>query len=113
MMVDQQQRQWRMSQHASEPESLWHRITHWNWLHPEPYQNPKDGTWGHTVNASGQTPDFSGFYTRKKHRAMAKMELSDAFEMRGRVIAALLVWTLVCAGGLTYAGRRMYGWISS
>lgn len=43
---------------------------------------------------------------------MAKMEISDAFEMRRRVLFALAAWTVLGFFVLTYASRRMYGWIS-
>ena len=114
-VVERQQRQWRLSQHTSSPDSLWARLTHWPWLNPEPYQDSKDTTWKYSDNVAAQdTPGtvFRGWYTRKKHRAMAKMEISDAFEMRRRVIFALVAWALLGALGISYVARRMYGWIS-
>ena len=39
------------------------------------------------------------------------MEVNDAFEMRGRVILALLAWSLLGLFGITYAAKRMYGWL--
>ena len=114
-MVDRQQRQWRLSQHAQGSESFWFRLTHWSWLNPEPYQDSRDGTWKHNPNVAGQNaPDafFPGWYTRKKHRAMAKIEFGDAFEMRRRVVFALLAWAVLGLFAFIYAARRMYGWVS-
>ena len=101
-----------MSQHAG-PESLWSRLT--SWLGPEPYQGSRNATWQHNSDAPAQKAaanTFRGWYTRKKHRAMAKMEISDAFEMRRRVLIALAAWTVLGFCALTYASRRVYGWIS-
>ena len=111
-VIDRQQAKWRLSQHSQAPESLWHRLTHWSWLHPEPYQDARDSTWKHIDSASGQIPpnaDFQGWYARKKHRAVAKIEISDAFEMRARVVAALLAWVVICGAVLIYAVKRMFG----
>lgn len=87
-------------------------------LDPEPYQDPSDSTWKHDRNAparslSGNDSGFKGYYTRKKHRALAKMEFGDAFEMRGRVMIALIAWMIVGILTITYAARRMYAWIAS
>ena len=115
-MIDRSQRQWRLSQHATGSESFWFRWTHSSWLDPEPYQDLRDGTWKHNPKAAAQNGSdttYRGWYTRKKHRAMAKMEISDAFEMRRRVIFALLAWALLGIFAVTYAARHMYGWISS
>lgn len=105
-LVDLQQRHWRLSQHSStDPESTWSRFT--SWLAPEPY------TWKHDSDPTAQNADtFSGFYTRKKHRAMAKMEISDAFDMRRRVLFAFAAWAVLGFVALVYATRRMYGWLS-
>ena len=115
-LVDQQQRQWRLSKRASGPESAWHRLSAWT-SGPVPYQDSGSGTWGHRAAADRPAPSragsFQGWYARKKHRAVAKLELNDAFEMRGRVLVALLAWTLV-GGILLYAAtRRAFGWLAT
>ncbi|RMX75274.1 hypothetical protein D0869_11784 [Hortaea werneckii] len=46
------------------------------------------------------------------HRAMAKMELSDAFEMRGRVLLAIIAWMLLVLFGVAYSMKRVYAWMS-
>lgn len=116
-MIDQQHSQWRLSQHASRTDTFWFRLTHWSWLNPEPYQDSQDGTWKHKPNASApighpsNDNTYQGWYTRKKHRAVAKMEMSDAFEMRKRVVAAIIAWTLLGLFGITYAIKQMFGWL--
>lgn len=115
-IIDYRQRQWRLSQRATDHDSLWFRLTHWSWLHPEPYQDFRDSAWKHTDKTSFQTPpnaDFQGWYTQKKHRALTEMEVSDAFEMKGTVLVALLAWTAVAAFGMTFAAKRLYGWLWS
>ncbi|ORY11217.1 hypothetical protein BCR34DRAFT_588040 [Clohesyomyces aquaticus] len=94
------------------------------WVDPEPYQDPDSSTWSrgrasgpshvepHSVlsNASNnannrdsegkmQTKKRGSWHLHKKIRQVAKLEISDAFEMRGRVIAGL-----VCVVGLVVAG---------
>ena len=109
VVIDHQQRQWRLSQHNSGSNSLWSRLTHLPGLNPEPYQNSPDSTWKHNENAASDNT-FRGWYTRKKHRAVAKMEVNDAFEMRGRLMVALAVWASIGIFGLIYAVKGMYGW---
>lgn len=43
---------------------------------------------------------------------MVKMEFNDAFEMRKRVIVALVAWMLLGLMIILYAARRMYAWMS-
>jgi len=43
---------------------------------------------------------------------MAKLELSDALEMRGRVLVALLAWLVLGIFGFVYAVHRLYRWMS-
>ena len=43
---------------------------------------------------------------------MAKMELADALEMRGRVMVALVIWVVLGLSALAYAARRLHGWMS-
>ena len=114
-MIDFRQRQWRLSQHPSDHESFWFRLTHWSWLHPEPYQDSRDSTWRQNERTVPQNPPnatFQGWYRQKKHRAVTKMEISDAFEMRGRVFVALLAWTIMGVFGLSFAAKRLLGWAS-
>ncbi|KAF2854655.1 hypothetical protein T440DRAFT_464794 [Plenodomus tracheiphilus IPT5] len=83
-----------------------------SWLDPEPYQDPTDSTWGRQGapghvephDALGPSKDAStedqpsptkkkkktAWHLNNKIRKVAKLEISDAFEMRGRVIAMML-----------------------
>jgi len=82
-----------------------------SWLDPEPYQDPDDSTWGRrgTIghvephDAIGPRPDEPGeekpkqrkkkksWHLNRKIRKMAKLEIGDALEMRGRMIVVMLV----------------------
>ncbi|KAK3069738.1 hypothetical protein LTR53_011695 [Teratosphaeriaceae sp. CCFEE 6253] len=99
-LVSQKERQWRLSQHATNPASLWAA------LGPEPYQDPPDYKGGSSDGS------FAGWYRKKKHRAMAKLELHDALEMRGRVLIGLLAWVAFVLLGSLCIVRRLYGWVS-
>ncbi|GAB1741510.1 hypothetical protein NU219Hw_g6739t1 [Hortaea werneckii] len=114
--IDYGQRQWRLSQRPpSAHETFWLRLTSWSWLDPEPYQDPGNTAWTHDGSSAAQNRSdnsFHGWYTRKKHRAMAKMELSDAFEMRGRVLLAIIAWMLLVVFGVAYSMKRVYAWMS-
>jgi hypothetical protein len=90
-LVDRQNRHWRLSQHASSPKPAWGG-THWSNFHPEPYQDADSSAWGHSTASRPEprrTGSFQGWYARKKKGAIAKLEIGDALEMRGRVAMAL------------------------
>lgn len=115
-VVDHQQRQWRLSQHDSGSKTIWARLTQLSWLDPQPYQDSRDSTWQRDTTAPASTPIgpdtvYAGWYGRKKHRAMAKLEIGDAFDMRKSVVIVLLAWAVLGALLLTYIARRMYGWM--
>lgn len=109
VVVDRQQRAWRLSQHAPHPDSFWSRFSLWTWIHdPEPYQDPQDTTWQHgkhheqhttiqgNVPIPGKASDGNErWYTRKKHRKMARLEITDAFSMQGKMALLLIFWALL------------------
>ncbi|KAK4898811.1 hypothetical protein LTR27_003542 [Elasticomyces elasticus] len=103
VLVGERQKQWRLST----PVSLWARLSHWR---SEPYQDSQVRGHGGAPGADGS---FSGWYIRKKHRALAKLELNEALELRGRVLLALLAWFIFGLFGFMYAVRRFYGWLSA
>lgn len=107
LVVDHQERRWRLSQHASGSDRFRTYFSWGAWLDPEPYQDAHDHK---SAPVAGDT-SFNGWYRRKKHRAMAKLEFNDAFDMRGRVLVALLAWCLLVGCAIVYAVRRMYTWI--
>jgi hypothetical protein len=92
LVVDRQQRQWRLSQHAPGSDtSLWSR-----WWSPEPYQQAVGSAW---------RPQYSW-----RRRGIAKLQLNDVFAVRGRVLVALALWTAVGLLVTAYAIRQMYFW---
>jgi len=105
-IVDHQQRQWRLSQHASGSDRSTAIHTIGSWLNPEPYHQD---AYDHT----SAEPDgsFHGWYAKKKHRAMARLEFNDAFEMRGRVLILLLTWVFLGFCAIVYATRRLFAWV--
>lgn len=113
-LVDRQARQWRLSQHASSPKPAWR--THWSNLHPEPYQDADSSAWGHSSSSRAEprrTGSFGGWYARRKKRAIAKLEIGDAFEMRGRVAVALFAWTVLGVLAFLYAIHLVYIWLTA
>lgn len=92
-MVERQQRQWRLSQHAPQPQTLWERC----FSSPEPYQEAPGTKW---------TPHYSW-----KRRGVAKLQINDVFEMRGRVAICMAFWGILILLGSAYATRRMYFWL--
>ena len=114
-VVERQQRRWRVSQRNVAAESFFSRLAIWSWLDPEPYQDSSDSTWKHSERSSTQSaPDslYEGWYRRKKHRAMAKLEISDAFDMRGRVLVALLACLMVSLLAISYLCRSLVFWLT-
>lgn len=83
------------------------------WLDLEPYQNPDDSSWGRGSSAGHVEPNDAispkdggqnetlaqkkkrSWHLHKKIRKVAKLEVSDAFEMRGRFIAGMLAMTAI------------------
>lgn len=115
-LVDRQNRQWRLSQHASGPEPIWK--TPWPNFHAEPYQDADSSAWGHkNSDNSSKRPElrerasFQGWFARKNKSAIAKLEIGDAFEMRSRVALALIAYTVLGILALVYAVRRVYIWL--
>lgn len=91
-----------------------------SWLDPEPYQDPGNSTWGrrgstahvepHDAIGPNQGGPVEGgkkrkksWHLNKKIRKMAKLEVSDAFEMRGKFIVGMLVVLGLASVGLWMA----------
>jgi hypothetical protein len=80
-----------------------------SWLDPEPYQDPDNSTWGRRGttghvephDAIGPRPDQKDESQKKEKRKswhlnhrirkMAKLEIGDALEMRGRIVAVMMI----------------------
>lgn len=60
-----------------------------------------------------RTGSYQGWYARKKKRAIAKLEIGDAWEMRSRVLVALIAWTVLGSLACFYAARRVYSWMAA
>lgn len=110
-LVDRQQRQWRLSQRASQSTPSWLPFD------PEPYQDSGTSVWCHSDSGKpqhGSPPrragSFRGWYARKKKRSIAKLQMSDAFEMRGRVLVALIAWAVLGLLAFYHAIRQVYKW---
>lgn len=117
ILVDEQERRWRLSQRADSA-SIWHTLTHWSSSHPAPYQDEGTSAWSHrshssTAPAAHHPTTFSGWYYRKKKGAIARLEIGDALDMRGRVLVALIAWAFLGTLALYYAMRRGYNWIAA
>ncbi|EMC91117.1 hypothetical protein BAUCODRAFT_315151 [Baudoinia panamericana UAMH 10762] len=96
LLADEKARQWRLSQRSSGMNT-----PHWSVFSSarSPYEQPSElnrdsGTW----------------YYRKTHRAVAKLELADALDMRGRVFVALLAWSAIMLCAVVYTLRQLYNW---
>lgn len=118
ILVDEQERQWRLSQRASNPSSIWYRLTHWPESHPVPYQESGTSAWGYRSKVPSpptQKPAQSSqsWYACKKKGTIARLEIGDALEMRGRVLVALIAWALLGTLASYYAIRLGYNWILS
>jgi len=116
VLVDQQQARWRLSQRASTTPA-WR--SNWPYFHAEPYQDSGTSAWGHKKSdsssgrpAAQRTTSYQGWYARKKKGALAKLEIGDAWEMRGRVLVALIAWTVLGGLAVFYAARRVYSWMA-
>ncbi|CAO2648923.1 Nn.00g098720.m01.CDS01 [Neocucurbitaria sp. VM-36] len=77
------------------------------WLDPEPYQDPDDSTWGRSSSAGhvepndaigprkdkgsagGKKKKKTPWHLNKKIRKIARLEISDALEMRGTILAGI------------------------
>lgn len=116
-IVDRQQRAWRVAQHQPDSGSWWKMLS--PWWNAEPYQSPHDSTWGHAVQVDGlshgahgnvpaTTVDTVHWHTRKKHRKMAKLTLSDALDMRGRMAFALVAAGLLGLVATTWLLKRLF-----
>jgi len=89
------------------------------WLDPEPYQDPDSTAW-RTAAPASQKPDAviapghgsarkKSWFLRKKHRAVVRLQIGDAFELREWVIIAMLGVGLTILAGVVWGLRRLLG----
>ncbi|KAG8630797.1 hypothetical protein KVT40_002416 [Elsinoe batatas] len=119
--VDWRDRAWRIAQRGTA--TGWWEWLPWNW--GEPWQR-EDGRWdvggqggrgmegkgGGVGGKAGEGPPEYGrqrsWPIRKKLRSMARLEMKDAWAMRGLVSLIVVVGGLVVVGGMWLVGR--WGW---
>ncbi|KAF2112470.1 hypothetical protein BDV96DRAFT_602371 [Lophiotrema nucula] len=114
-LINRSDRVRRANSHTSTASSILSYLSPSAWIDPEPYQDPSSSTWerressAHVEpnsaiqNARSEGKDVGGkkrregsWYLHKRIRKIAKLEISDAFEMRGRMIVLILsVFTLL------------------
>lgn len=118
-VVTQQERVWRTTQQNNNSAS-------WvlKWFGAEPYQRPHDSTWHATpavtsdlYNQGGIVPvppvDQETWFTRKKHRKMAKKRVGEAFAIQNRMIILLVSSALVLLLVTTWAVQKTIQWFKS
>lgn len=112
--VQRRDRAYRVAEHPPAASSWWSRFSPWQWLDPEPYQDPSDSTWQKEC-ADGSIPGVDGmtrrtkarWFTRKKHRKMAKLHFTDAFDLQGKTIVAILLTWSVAFWGLYWSAKKL------
>ncbi|THX01051.1 hypothetical protein D6D17_06293 [Aureobasidium pullulans] len=118
-VVDSRQRAWRISQHQHDSGPWWKKLSPWTWWNAEPYQSPQDSTWQHAVpatttldGADGTVPasavNTDHWHTRKKHRKMARLTLSDAIDMREGMAIMLVTAALLGLVVMLWLARRIF-----
>ena len=106
-LVNRRDRQRRAAAHpssssASASASLASYFSPRAWLDPEPYRDSASTAWR---RRAGGRADEKGWFLTKKHRAMARLEVGDALEMRGSVIKGMVAAAVVLVVGAVVAIR--------
>jgi len=120
--VDRQNRYYRVTQHPPQPpRSFWARFATplSSWWDPEPYQDPDKGTWRRREKPSsdeidGAPPEVKRkekWYAMKNHRQLARLEVSEAFEIAGRVKAVVAGIFVVGTVGVGWGMKMIYEWL--
>jgi hypothetical protein len=116
LLVDRRYRTWRLSEHPPPNSTFWSRISLRSWLDPEPYQDPTDTTWQNSSDDNkGHVPhpNRAKWFMQKKHRKVTRLEVSEAFDMSGRVmvfVGSLLVMGVLGLGWAANQALRAVGW---
>ncbi|KAF2684676.1 hypothetical protein K458DRAFT_442515 [Lentithecium fluviatile CBS 122367] len=92
-------------------------------LNPEPYQDSTDSTWDRRNSTTHDAPHAAisprqnqpqkkrSWHLHKKIRKVAKLEISDALEMRGRVLVVMVVMIGVAGYGGWLGVRWAFGMV--
>ena len=105
-IVDRHNRAYRVSEHPSTPTaaSVLSRVIPSKWWDPEPYETFSGG------NDGAADHKKQPWYIKKKHRKIAKMEATDAFELRTCVIFGIVVGMLTALIGGALGMKKIYEW---
>lgn len=79
------------------------------WLHHIIYRPAPDEGTGHGKGGRSTGGSQDGFY-HSKQKKLAKMEMADAFEIRGTVVVILFAISMVMSWGLWTVGRGVCAW---
>lgn len=105
-LVNRRDRQRRAAAHPSPSSASASLASYFSpraWLDPEPYQDPASTAWRRRADARA---DEKGWFLTKKHRAMTRLEVGDALEMRGSVIKGMVAAAVVLVVGAVVADRK-------
>jgi hypothetical protein len=124
--VNFRDRSYRVAEHPLESgSSRW-----WSWatvrrlVDPEPYADGGSEEWIQLTETTNGSPgsvahgskikfkehDGQRWFIRKKYRAMTRMELSDAWEMKRAIMIALLICVCMLGGLVVYGFLRAWNW---
>jgi len=117
-IIERSERARRNSEHPSNQDrSFWATFSLQNWLDPEPYQDPDDGTWqsadaadvdGLQQQGGVPRPKRKQWFRRKKAVKVGKMDITEAFDLSGTVMAMLLALACVVVLGVGWGGMKAY-----
>jgi hypothetical protein len=115
----------RRAQSSNSESRLWVFFSPSSWLDPEPYQDPGTGSWrtvrrdsvmeqphmrgGHGGPMEEERRQGKSWYIRKKHRAVMRMEIGDAFEGQGKIMVMLGVALVLGTVAMGWIGWIVWG----
>jgi len=110
LVVNRRYRAWRVSEHPPASTSFWSRISLRNWLDPEPYQSPADSTWRRAQDSNEHVSQSQRekWFTQKKHRKIARLEIGDAFDLSKKVMVFVGSIFVVGALGVAWAAKEAF-----
>ena len=105
-LVDRNNRAYRVSERLSSPAtvSALSRVFPSKWWDPEPYP-----TSDIAINGAAYQKK-QPWYIKKKHRRVAKLEVTEAFELRTSVILGLIIGMLTVLIGGALGLKMIYDW---
>lgn len=70
---------------------------------PQPHQVQHDTTWQ-------QSQDQVDWNKKRRSKTATKLELSDALDLRGRVLIGVILWSAIGMLVAVIATRKLYSW---